>query len=126
MKNLPCPCDPAHEYITCCQPLHRGQPADNAEALMRSRYSAYVLRLEDYLQVTWHETTCPQAPILPPVGQVKWLRLKVESSRQLDDVNAQVTFCVRYIEAGRHGQMRETSRFVKENGRWLYWDGEIE
>lgn len=124
MKNLPCPCDNTREYAACCQPLHEGQAAATAEALMRSRYSAYVLRLEDYLQATWHETTRPDAPILPSAGQVKWLRLKVLAHRQTDDSHAEVQFTARYIEAGRHGQMTELSRFVKENGRWLYLDGD--
>jgi SEC-C motif-containing protein len=59
--STPCPCGSPHPYDACCQPLHQGAAAASAEALMRSRYSAYVLGLEDYLLATWHADTRPAA-----------------------------------------------------------------
>jgi len=51
-----CPCDSGKAYKQCCHPLHEGSPAANAEQLMRSRYTAYVLMLEEYLlQTFWRK-----------------------------------------------------------------------
>ncbi len=55
----PCPCGRPLAYAACCGLLHAGSPAPDAESLMRSRFSAYVLGLEDYLLATWHTSTRP-------------------------------------------------------------------
>jgi SEC-C motif-containing protein len=55
----PCPCGNNAGYARCCGPLHDGAVAQTAEMLMRSRYSAYVLKREDYLLATWHPSTRP-------------------------------------------------------------------
>jgi NAD-dependent DNA ligase len=61
MKSIdtmtPCPCGNDAGYAACCGPLHDGKPAESAEQLMRSRYSAYVLLREDYLLASWHADT---------------------------------------------------------------------
>ncbi|PNS07742.1 YchJ family protein [Solilutibacter silvestris] len=126
MSDLPCPCDPAHRYANCCGPLHTGIPAADAEALMRSRYSAYVLGLEDYLLASWHPSTRPQPPLLEPGARTKWLRLKVTEHRAIDDIHAEVRFEARYLENGARRDLRELSRFVREEGRWFYVDGVID
>jgi SEC-C motif-containing protein len=123
--DLPCPCDPTRRYRDCCGPLHSGVPARDAEALMRSRYSAYAMGLEDYLRETWHPATCPEPPILDPGARPKWLRLKVESHRVLDRSHAEVRFVARYLDGGSSCRLHESSRFVRENGRWFYVDGDF-
>ena len=56
-----CPCGSGRAYAACCGRLHSGaENAASAETLMRSRYSAYVLKLEDYLLATWHPDTRPR------------------------------------------------------------------
>ena len=85
-RPAPCPCGSALPYAACCGRWHAGAlhlQAPSAEALMRSRYSAHVLGLADYLRDTWHPQTRPAA------------------------------------------RLRETSRFVRENGRWWYVDGDV-
>ncbi|HEX5804075.1 MAG TPA: YchJ family metal-binding protein, partial [Azospira sp.] len=47
--TAPCPCGSDQPYARCCGRWHAGEPAPSAEALMRSRYAAYVLGLSDYL-----------------------------------------------------------------------------
>ncbi len=72
----PCPCGSALPYGTCCAPWLNGwagnRHAPTAEALMRSRYSAYVMGLPDYLLATWHGTTAPGELELQPVKGWGW------------------------------------------------------
>ena len=110
-------------YAVCCLPWHAGQPAPDAEALMRSRYSAFVLGLTGYLSATWHPSTRP-ADLSPEPG-VRWLGLEVRSHRQQDGTHATVEFVARSRQAGRGQRLHETSRFVLDNGRWLYVDGDL-
>lgn len=93
---------------------------------MRSRYSAYVLGLEDYLLATWHPSTRPQGLDLAAELAPKWLGLEVKGHRQLDDSRAVVEFVARYRVAGRGQRLHETSRFVREEGRWFYVDGDFD
>jgi SEC-C motif-containing protein len=97
----------------------------NAEALMRSRYSAYVLKLEDYLLATWHPDTRPAALDLAADGN-KWLGLEVKNYTQESPDDATVEFVARYKVAGRAYRLHETSRFVCIAGRWFYRDGEFQ
>ncbi len=87
---------------------------------MRSRYSAYVLGLIDYLLATWHPATAPGELELPPL---KWLGLEVREAMQEGDAGV-VEFIARYREAGRAQRLHETSRFVRQVGRWYYIDGD--
>jgi SEC-C motif-containing protein len=104
--------------------LHEGQTAATAEALMRSRYSAYVLGLEDYLLATWHPSTRPRT--LGLAGQARtWLGLSVTQHRP-DGDRATVEFVARSrIGGGSAQRLHELSRFVREDGRWFYVDGDI-
>lgn len=91
---------------------------------MRSRYSAYVLQLEDYLLSTWHASTRPAALDLAAAPPPKWLGLEVKTKTQRDD-SATVEFVARFRVGGRGQRLHEVSRFVRENGRWYYVDGAI-
>ena len=92
---------------------------------MRSRYSAYVLGLEPYLLATWHASTRPVALNLADESGSKWLGLTVKRHQVQDDNHATVEFVARYRVAGRGQRLHETSRFVREDGRWYYLDGEF-
>lgn len=93
---------------------------------MRSRYSAYVLRLEDYLLASWHPDTRPAH--LDLAGQhpaPTWLGLSVKRHQSEGD-HAIVEFVARMRYGGGSAQrLHEVSRFVREDGRWFYLDGEI-
>ena len=91
---------------------------------MRSRYSAYVLKLEDYLLATWHASTRPSELHLA-ADDSKWLGLEVRSYQQQNATHATVEFVARYRIAGRGHRLHELSRFVHEEGRWFYVTGEI-
>jgi SEC-C motif-containing protein len=117
----PCPCG-GSRYAGCCAPCHAGAAAADAEALMRSRYSAYVLKLQAYLLATWHPSTRPAALDLTH-DNTQWLGLRVLRHTPLTADTAQVEFVARYKLAGRAQRLHETSTFVREHGRWLYVDG---
>lgn len=121
-KAVACPCGNAL-YEICCQPLHAGSPALTAEALMRSRYSAFTLELADYVLATWHPATRPPEMTLAD-EKTQWLSLKVLSAEQQDDA-ATVEFVARYKINGRAHRLHEISSFVRENARWFYRDGTL-
>ena len=120
-----CPCGSGLAYMACCGRFHSGAPAPDAESLMRSRYSAYVLGLEDYLRATWHPETRPGSLGLDSTPHPQWLGLAVKANTPLDASHATVEFVARYKLNGRAYKLHETSRFERVDGRWLYVDGEI-
>ena len=133
-----CPCGKG-DYAACCGHYHNGAHAPDAESLMeplairlgrqttpanaqvmmRSRYSAYLLKLETYLLATWHPDTRPAR--LDFDEGVKWLGLEV---KKISDP-ATVEFVARYKIKGRAHRLHEISRFVFEDGQWLYVDGQF-
>lgn len=111
-------------YADCCgRYLDHDTPAPDAERLMRSRYSAFVLGRVGYLEASWHASTRPAGLTLEP-GQ-KWLGLEVKRHRVIDADHAEVEFVARSRVGGRGVRLHETSRFVREGGRWYYVDGEM-
>lgn len=126
MKIIHCPCGTNKNYADCCGRYLDGTdiPA-TAEALMRSRYTAYTLLREDYLLATWHASTRPVQPGLADETTCKWLGLQIKRHEQRDDTHAVVEFVARYKISGRAHRMHEISRFVREDGRWFYVDGEV-
>ena len=132
MKSIdtltPCPCGNPVGYTECCGPLHDGATvAASAEQLMRSRYSAYVLRREDYLLASWHADTRPASLRLAAQQPApSWLGLEIRRHETVDDDHATVEFVARYrLGGGRAQRQHETSRFVREYGCWYYLDGEL-
>jgi SEC-C motif-containing protein len=123
-----CPCGGA-SYAACCRPRHDGaRPAETAEALMRSRYAAFVRCLPDYLQAT-HDvpaTSQDRRELEEAARAVSWLGLTVHGAERggpLDDEGF-VTFTARSSD-GRHVYaLHERSRFRRVDGRWRYVDGD--
>lgn len=122
----PCPCPSGRRFGDCCAPLHRGERvAADAEALMRSRYSAYVMGDAGYVRATWHPSTRVAAPDRIGPG-TRWLGLDVKRHVQLDEDHAIVEFVARYRIGGQPAvRLHEISRFIREGGRWWYVDGEF-
>ncbi len=130
----PCPCGSEEVYADCCgvwhQGLASGAHAPTPQELMRSRYSAYVLGLLEYLNATWHGSTAPGDLELPPT---KWLGLEVRHFEAAGDAGL-VEFVARYrTPTGKAERLHELSRFVREetprgaasSHRWLYIDGQM-
>jgi SEC-C motif-containing protein len=122
-----CACGNPRAYADCCGRFHAGEATpDNAVKLMRSRYSAYVLRLDRYLLQTWHESTRPKLLDLLETDVLQWLGLEIRS-QQTSLTRARIEFIARYRVGGPGWpieRQHEISRFTKENGRWFYVDGE--
>lgn len=124
--ELACPCGVSASYAACCgQSLDAGQRPATAEALMRSRYVAYVQGRADYLLQTWHSSTRPATLHLEDES-VRWLGLKVirVEAGGPEDAQGLVEFVARYKLNGQAHRLHEISRFVQENGQWFYRDAE--
>lgn len=124
-----CPCGRLHQkkslaYGACCgRWLETDTPAPDAESLMRSRYCAFVLEREAYLLKTWYPSQRPANVAFEP--GVKWLGLEVRSHTAQDATQAEVEFVARQKPAvGAAVRLHERSRFVLDNGAWLYVDGD--
>lgn len=127
---MPCPCGRVDvrkrplAYADCCGRYlddWDGTPAPDAEALMRSRYTAFVRERADYLLATWHASHRPAT--LDFEAGVRWLGLEVREYRPQDADHAEVAFVARQRDAsGRAHRLVERSRFVREDGRWFYLD----
>jgi SEC-C motif domain protein len=119
-----CPCGSSLPLSACCGRWHAGEAAPNAEALMRSRYTAFVLSNKNYLLASWHVSTRP--PAISFDSKQKWLGLKVVDVQTMGPDAAEVEFIARYrIGGGSAARLHERSRFRKEQGRWYYVDGDM-
>ena len=119
-----CPCG-GGRYGACCGPLHAGAPAATAEALMRSRYSAFALGLGPYLRATWAAATRPRDLELD--DGLEWRRLQIVDTARggpADDEGV-VEFRAAHRSAAGAGVLHERSRFTREAGRWVYVDGDL-
>lgn len=117
-----CPCGSGQAYAGCCGRWHAGAlhlEAPSPEALMRSRYGAYVLGLDGYLLDTWHPDTRPAALEPRPPG-LRWLGLELRAERLLDANHGTVEFVARSKLDGRAHRLHELSLFERVGGRWWY------
>jgi SEC-C motif-containing protein len=129
--DQPCPCARGGinakplRFSACCGQYLEGDtppPAPDAESLMRSRYSAFVLQRESYLLATWHANTRPAQVSFDTTG--KWLGLEVRKSLASSPTEAEVEFVARFKPVGASAwRLHERSRFVLQAGRWWYVDG---
>ena len=121
-----CPCGSNSPYTDCCaRYLDNNEIAPDAEILMRSRYTAYTMLREDYLLATWHPSARPAQLGLAQEAPTKWISLEVKRHEQPDAEHAVVEFIARYKVNGRACRLQEVSRFVREDGKWFYVDGEV-
>lgn len=123
-----CPCGSGEAYAQCCGPLlGLEKPAPTAEALMRSRYTAYVRNDVDYLERTLlprKRTTFGARNTLAWNADVVWTGLRVLSARGgAGDEEGVVEFTASFIKADEPGGFHEVSRFRKKGGNWFYVDG---
>ncbi len=117
-----CPCGSGTPYDGCCGRLHRGEVADTAEQLMRSRYAAFVVGDDAYLFRTWHPRTRPDAVTVPADSAWTGLVVLTTEAGGPDDDTGVVEFEAHYVSAGRPGVQHEVSRFERRRGVWVYVD----
>ncbi|MGW3286200.1 YchJ family protein [Streptomyces sp. NPDC001002] len=117
-----CPCGLQEPYDSCCGRFHRGEAAaPTAEALMRSRYSAFVMLDEEYLRGTWHPRTRPARLDLDPA--MRWTGLEILGTADGTAFHSAGTVTFRASFKG--GSLHERSRFERVDGAWVYVDGEF-
>lgn len=123
-----CPCKSRRPYGECCAPFHYGKALpQTAEALMRSRYSAYFFRRIDYLVDTTHpdkKTPHTRADIQALSDEANWKFLTIlnTSKGQPGDKTGKVEFIAQYYQDGVLREHHEKSRFRKSRGLWKYVD----
>lgn len=126
-----CPCGSGVPYADCCEPFVTGAALPpTAEALMRSRYSAYVEQAIDYLGETLHpgyRQDWDRDATRRWAREAQWLGLEIvdtEAGGASDDAGI-VEFIARFDEAGKPHAHHERSRFARVDGRWYYVEGEV-
>ena len=120
-----CPCGSGNRYPDCCGPIHRSGAGfgTTAEALMRSRYTAYVLEERPFLLSSWHTDTRPPTVTFSP--DQEWLGLEivaVERGGPLD-TEGSVEFIARFRHGADYFELHELSTFERVDGSWLYVSG---
>ena len=121
---MPCICGLDLNYKDCCgQYIDLAKAAPTAEKLMRSRYTAYVLKKEEYLLATWHPSKRPKKLVLE--DDIEWLGLEIiRTIKGLEkDFDGKVEFQAAFKSGDKNHFIKELSSFVKKNGRWFYRDG---
>ncbi|MEV0263491.1 YchJ family metal-binding protein [Streptomyces sp. NPDC050617] len=117
----PCPCGLDSSYRECCGGIHDGRrQAATAERLMRSRYSAFAVRDAAYLLRSWHPSTRPSRLDLDP--EQRWTRLEVlgTTGGSAFHTEGTVEFRAHFSVRGHTDVQYEDSRFVRDEGRWVY------
>jgi len=125
-----CPCGSGASLGACCGPIIGGAPAPTAEALMRSRYTAYVIEELDHIAQTHASearSTFDQSEAENLARSAEWLGLEIQatSGGGETDQTGTVEFATRYKKAGQLHVHHEKSEFRREDGRWVYVDGEM-
>ena len=121
-----CYCCSSLKYTDCCEPLiKKRQPASSAEALMRSRFSAYCLNDYEYIVATYSNAARADLSvrdIAQSAAGTQWFALNVNNT---DPASQIVEFTAFFFENNKTGKLHETSEFVLENGEWRYHTGTI-
>ncbi len=126
-----CPCGSGRSYESCCQPYVTGiAAAPTAEALMRSRYTAFTVQAIDYLRDTLapeRQDRFNRAETEMWATQSEWQGLDILAVEAggPDDETGRVAFRARYRFEDKDEAHLELSRFRRENGRWVYVDGDV-
>ncbi len=128
---MTCPCNPNKDYRDCCEKVHlNSDSALTAEALMRSRYSAFVLGHIAYLQKSHHKKTRPskreKKELLQWATSVEWVKLIIIDCKagRSNDTKGYVEFKAVYIEDGKLEVIHENSYFLKVDSHWVYVSGQ--
>ncbi|PSN18943.1 hypothetical protein C7271_09860 [filamentous cyanobacterium CCP5] len=124
-----CPCSSGDFFSACCQPYLQGTTLPStAEALMRSRYSAFCTGNLDYLIATHHpsqRSPDERLQLAQTIKSTEWLGLRIVSTHQgLPSDQIGIVEFVAVYRAGQMGQIHERSRFGRHRGGWIYLEGD--
>jgi SEC-C motif-containing protein len=126
-----CPCGSGRSLDICCGPYLAGSSAPTAEALMRSRFTAYARGDADYLQRTSAGPALiafDRADIVASFGTTEWIGLEIRSTEAggVDDTLGYVSFTARFRQSGKIRALSERSEFRRLGGEWRYCSGEVD
>jgi SEC-C motif-containing protein len=127
---MQCPCNPDKEYQSCCAPYIEGKESpETAEALMRSRYTAFVMADINYLLNSHHPSTRPtkqRKEILKWTKSLRWIKLDILHTEEGNETaqEGKVEFKAFHEENGRIACIHEKSFFVKVQNKWFYHSGD--
>ena len=122
-----CLCGSGIAYDQCCGLFHSGEKLPTtAEALMRSRFTAYAKDYTEYIQATWDAATRPDKQKLSDEN-LAWQKLEIIDTKKggIADNKGIVEFKAFYLNNNEDYMLHEVSRFVKTNDRWFYVDGVV-
>lgn len=125
-----CPCGHSKKYMDCCGAMHHGlRETSSAQELMRSRYTAFTLGLGDYLMHSWYSEKRPmeqKVAIEKWAKSVTWKGLNILEYTKggSEDAEGSVQFEAHFEEGGELDCIQENSGFVREKGRWVYFEGQ--
>jgi SEC-C motif-containing protein len=125
-QDTACPCGSGKTFDQCCGPFISGeQLPPTAEALMRSRYTAYTLQNDDYLLHTWKAESRPTDQSPSDDDGTIWTGLEILRTEAggANDAEGVVEFVAKCKSNGVPAQLHEISQFAREDGRWVYVDG---
>ena len=130
MPSTACPCGSQLDYAACCDRFISGADIPSSpEALMRSRYTAFTQANADYLLTTWHPSKhsgLSADELRQSALAINWQRLDIlYSSEQREAGEGTVEFKAWYQTDAGLVALHERSRFVREDNRWFYLDGDI-
>ncbi len=125
-----CPCGSGSAFDECCGPIIGGAPAPTPEALMRSRFTAFVHGDLDHVENTHASEvrdTFNRSAAESMAQSVEWVELKIGETAGggADDDTGTVEFRARFKKDGALMVHHEISNFRREDGRWAYVDGKI-
>lgn len=127
---IACPCGSGRGVGACCGPILAGTPAPTAEALMRSRYTAFVRGDLEYIDRTHapeKRDTAERSATKNTFNSVEWVRLEVLQTTRggLSDDTGMVEFAAYFSQNGAEMVHRERSNFRRDDGLWIYVDGDF-
>ncbi|MDH4162586.1 MAG: YchJ family protein [Nitrospirota bacterium] len=124
-----CPCGSTRTYQDCCGPVIAGQRrAETAQELMRSRYSAYVMKEIPWLRASLHPANRAdfnEATTRSWAERAEWQGIAIVNTVAggPSDTKGQVEFIVKFMENGVAQEHRERSNFEKIDGAWYFTEG---
>lgn len=126
-----CPCGSGRDLDQCCGPIVSGAaPAPTAEALMRSRYTAFTMGLVDHIERSHApearaDFNRPEAENWASESRWDGLEVRAVEAGGEGDQTGVVEFVARYRRAGHPFVHHERATFRREEGAWVYVDGEL-
>ena len=130
IQEVDCYCGSRKKYRYCCEPYLSGKKLpQTAEQLMRSRYTAFCLKNIPYLietAISPEDRSTDEQELAKTMQKTTWLGLTVVSTEQgRKQDKAGVVEFVAAFKIDKPRQHHERSRFIKNDRRWFYLDGEI-